>query len=53
MVMKKIVILGMAFLLSAVAVQAQRYAIVDTRYILDKLPEYKEAQEALALLVRP
>ena len=47
MVMKKIVILGMAFLLSAVAVQAQRYAIVDTRYILDKLPEYKEAQEAL------
>lgn len=45
--MKKLLILGMAFLLSAVAVQAQRYAIVDTRYILDKLPEYKEAQEAL------
>ncbi len=26
---------------------AQRYAIVDTRYILDKLPEYKEAQTKL------
>ncbi|WEK36668.1 MAG: OmpH family outer membrane protein [Candidatus Pseudobacter hemicellulosilyticus] len=27
--------------------QAQRYAIVDTKYILDKLPEYKAAQEKL------
>lgn len=27
-----------------VTVQAQRYAIVDTKYILDKMPEYKEAQ---------
>ncbi len=26
---------------------AQRYAIVDTRYILDKVPDYKEAQTAL------
>ena len=29
------------------ASQAQRYAIVDTKYILDKLPEYKEAQKKL------
>lgn len=26
---------------------AQRYAIVDTRYILEKMPEYKEAQKSL------
>jgi outer membrane protein len=27
--------------------QSSRYAIVDTRYILDKMPEYKEAQKQL------
>jgi outer membrane protein len=27
--------------------QAQRYAVIDTRYILGKLPEYKEAQDKL------
>jgi outer membrane protein len=32
--------------LSMVAV-AQRYAIVDTKYILDKMPDYKEAQTRL------
>ena len=26
---------------------AQKYAIIDTRYILDKMPEYKEAQKAI------
>jgi outer membrane protein len=26
---------------------AQRYAVVDTRYILEKMPEYKDAQKAL------
>jgi outer membrane protein len=26
---------------------AQRYAVIDTRYILGKLPEYKEAQDKL------
>ena len=31
----------------AVAGISQRYAIIDTRYILDKLPEYKEAQKTL------
>jgi outer membrane protein len=29
------------------AAVAQKYAIIDTRYILDKLPEYKEAQKKL------
>jgi outer membrane protein len=36
-----------AGLLSTVATQAQRYGIVDTKYILDKLPEYTEAQKKL------
>jgi outer membrane protein len=27
--------------------QAGRYAIIDTRYILDKMPEYKDAQKRL------
>lgn len=26
---------------------SQKYAIIDTRYILDKMPEYKEAQKQL------
>jgi len=26
---------------------SQRYAIIDTKYILDKLPDYKDAQKAL------
>jgi outer membrane protein len=26
---------------------AQRYAVVDSKYILDKMPEYKEAQDKL------
>jgi outer membrane protein len=33
--------------LLAYAGQAQRYAVVDTKYILDKLPEYKDAQKQL------
>ena len=40
-------LLVMSFLLSSASVQAQRYGIVDTKYILDKMPEYKEAQKKL------
>ena len=29
------------------AASGQRYAIIDTKYILDKMPEYKSAQKAL------
>ncbi|MES2645727.1 MAG: OmpH family outer membrane protein [Bacteroidota bacterium] len=45
--MKKIIVsfcLLAGFALTSVA---QRYAIIDTRYILDKLPEYKDAQKTL------
>lgn len=31
----------------AFAASAQRYAVLDTKYILDRLPEYKEAQKQL------
>jgi outer membrane protein len=33
--------------LATFAVQAQKYAIIDTRYILDKMPDYKTAQKQL------
>jgi len=34
-------------MLLSVFVLAQRYAVVDSKYILDKMPEYKEAQDKL------
>jgi outer membrane protein len=45
--MKKVLLF--LFLFSAVAVcsQAQRYAVVDTKYILEKMPDYKQAQQKL------
>ena len=45
--MKKIVLLAaFSFAFSAFSF-AQRYAIIDTKYILDKVPEYKTAQKQL------
>lgn len=48
--MKKLIILAVCFLFMTGISQAQRYAIIDTKYILDKLPEYKDAQKKLDLL---
>ncbi|ULQ56101.1 OmpH family outer membrane protein [Flavihumibacter rivuli] len=45
--MKKLFFTIAILLVATVAVQAQRYAIVDTKYILDRLPDYKEAQKKL------
>ena len=45
--MKKIIILACSLWLLSFISAAQKYAIIDTRYILDKLPEYKEAQSQL------
>ncbi|RYY89762.1 MAG: OmpH family outer membrane protein [Chitinophagaceae bacterium] len=45
--MKKIIVLAFCSLLAAASLQAQRYAVIDTKYILDKLPEYKTAQQSL------
>lgn len=45
--MKKIFVAAVSFLLLSYAATAQKYAIIDTRYILDKMPDYKEAQKQL------
>lgn len=47
--MKKIFLLATSFFLFAFVTNAQRYAVIDSKYILDKLPEYKEAQKKLDL----
>lgn len=49
--MKKIFLLAACALCLVVLnfskVNAQRYAVIDTKYILDKMPEYKTAQKQL------
>lgn len=45
--MKKILIIATCFMLLAIASNAQRYAVIDSKYILDKLTEYKDAQKLL------
>ena len=45
--MKKLFILATCFMLLATVSKAQRYAVIDSKYILDKLPEYKDAQKLL------
>jgi len=44
--MKKIFLAACILCFAAVS-QAQRYAIIDTKYILDKMPDYKLAQKNL------
>jgi outer membrane protein len=43
----KTFLLVVLFSFAAFTSQAQRYAIIDSKYILDKVPEYKEAQKKL------
>mgnify|MGYP001166031944 FL=1 len=45
--MKKIFIAALFSLFATMAANAQRYAVIDSKYILDKIPEYKEAQTRL------
>lgn len=45
--MKKILFIASFVCLAVFAANAQRYAILDSKFILDKLPEYKEAQKQL------
>src|SRR5690606_11855700 len=44
--MKKLFFAGVLVLFAS-AMQAQKYAIIDTRYILDKMDEYATAQKQL------
>jgi outer membrane protein len=45
--MKKLFFLAFCLLSLASATKAQRYAIIDTKYILGKIPEYKDANKKL------
>lgn len=45
--MKKILASVAVMVCLAFSAEAQRYAIVDTKYILDKIPDYKDAQKSL------
>jgi outer membrane protein len=47
--MKKLILSVIATTVLALSMYAQRYAIIDTKYILDKIPDYKEAQKKLDL----
>ena len=48
--MKKIGILFIGIMMITLAASAQRYAIIDTKYILDKMPEYKDADTKLQVV---
>jgi outer membrane protein len=45
--MKKIILSLVCVMAVSFAAQAQRYCIIDSKYILDKLTEYKDAQTRL------
>ena len=45
--MNKLFFLAGLLCMGALAGYGQRYAVVDTKFILDKMPEYKEAQKQL------
>ncbi len=47
--MKKIILVLSLVMLGTVTF-AQRYAIIDTKYILDKMPEYKDADKKLKVI---
>jgi len=44
--MKKLFLLATCYFVLTTA-QAQRYAVIDSKYILEKVPQYKESQERL------
>ncbi len=45
--MKKALIMALVLFAVAATASAQKYAIIDTKYILDKMPDYKAAQSKL------
>jgi outer membrane protein len=45
--MKKLLILLFAITFYSGSLLAQRYAVIDSKFILDKMPEYKDAQTKL------
>jgi outer membrane protein len=45
--MKKLVLLAAGLMMIGIAAYSQSYAVVDTKYILGKMPEYVDAQKKL------
>jgi outer membrane protein len=45
--MKKISLIVFGLILLGTVANAQKYAIIDTRYILDRMPDYTQAQKQL------
>ena len=45
--MKKIPVILITCLIISAGLNAQRYAVIDSKYILEKVPEYKAAQQKL------
>jgi len=45
--MKKLLLISSCLFIMAFTANAQRYGVIDSKYILDKIPEYKEAQSKL------
>ena len=45
--MKRTLFIAFCLLLAGVITHAQRYAVIDSKYILEKMPEYKESQDKL------
>jgi outer membrane protein len=45
--MKKIPVILITCLIISAGLSAQRYAVIDSKYILEKVPEYKAAQQKL------
>lgn len=43
----KFLLVACSMMFIAVVANAQRYAVIDSKYILDKMPEYKQAQDKL------
>ncbi len=48
--MKKLILSILLVLSAAVTTMAQRYCIIDSKYILERVPDYKNAQEKLDAL---
>ncbi|QEC67976.1 OmpH family outer membrane protein [Panacibacter ginsenosidivorans] len=48
--MKKILIIAIGFMLLTATTYAQRYAVIDTKYILNKMPEYTDADKKLQVV---
>jgi len=45
--MKKSFVLAISFFMVVISANAQRYAVIDSKYILEKIREYKDAQVQL------